>query len=665
MALKRYVATLRRNLKAPRDVVWALVADTNRWNRASGLAPGKYTWKVVDGRRRYVGAAKELGQSLVWFEPPYEWSEGYFIEGSRHFISGPAKGGGLTLKLEDAPDGTTLVDATSWFTGEGAVMLMLGGIVRRRNVAALARYLDTIESSLARGVALDSVVLEGGAVDTMAGADPEPAVVRARRSLMASYDVVVSGVRSPSNELELRHRAEKLVRAGTVEPALIERLVTLLAERPDEELSQIRPFEIARVWGADKRDVLRLFLHATRAGLVDLRWQVNCPVCRVSAGVAEGLADVGKAVHCEACDVSYKVDFGRYVEAVFQSNPAVRRTYPAVYCASSPALRPHVLVQLQVPAGEERSVAAGLPLGELHVRALGLAPTTDIELDAPPGTLRAVFSADAVRVTAEGHAAAHGMSQLVIRNECSESITVLVERAGWSADAVLGSVVATFPDFLDIFATEAPATGVDLAIGNLALLFSDLTGSTALYERVGDARAFAIVEEHFREMEKAVTAHGGAVVKTMGDAVMATFASPVDAVRAAIAMVAANETQHAGLGLGVKLGVHAGACLAVRANERLDFFGTTVNVAARLQAQAKAGELVVTEELAAHPVVRTLLAAHPHRPFEAALKGIAALQRLIGIQLVPQHAGTQSSDTTGSSAEPVTPSTLATPRPSA
>ena len=593
-----------------------------------------------------VASAREMGQTLVWYEPPYEWSEGYFIEGGRHFIEGPALGGGLIVNLEDKDDGTTLVDATSWFAGEGALITMLGGFVRRRNQAALSRYLDTIEAALSRVVVTDV-------------SDGEPAVLRAQRSLMSGYDEILSGVRTASDEVELRHRAEKLLRAGTVEPALVERLVALLAERPDEELSQIRPFEVARLWGADKREVLRLFLHATRAGLVDLRWQVNCPVCRVSAGVADGLAAVGKSIHCEACDVSYGVDFGRYVEAVFQSNPAVRRTYPAVYCASSPARRPHVLVQLQVPPGETRTVAAGLPLGELHVRALGLAPTVDVELDAPPATLDLEFSADAVRAKTEGHAAAHGMSQLVIHNHLSETLSLLVERGGWSADAVLGSVVATFPDFLDIFATEAPATGVDLAISNLALLFSDLTGSTALYERVGDARAFAIVEEHFREMEKVVTAHGGAVVKTMGDAVMATFASPTDAVRAAIAMAAANEVLHAGLGLGVKLGVHSGACLAVRANERLDFFGTTVNVAARLQAQAKGGELVVTEETAAHPAVRALLEGRRRRPFEAALKGIAALQKLVGIDVVTPPSVMAPSDGHAPNAEPSP--TLATP----
>jgi class 3 adenylate cyclase len=210
---------------------------------------------------------------------------------------------------------------------------------------------------------------------------------------------------------------------------------------------------------------------------------------------------------------------------------------------------------------------------------------------------------------------------------------ILVERAGWSADAVSGSVIASFPDFLDLFATEAPAAGVDLSIGNLALLFTDLTGSTAMYERIGDARAFAIVEEHFRAMEAIVTAHEGAVVKTMGDAVMASFASASQAVAAAIAMVRENDRLHGDVGLGVKIGVQAGPCLAVRANERLDFFGTTVNVAARLQAQAKAGGLVVTEELARTPGVAEQLDALPRVPFEATLKGIREAQKLLAIDL--------------------------------
>jgi class 3 adenylate cyclase len=222
---------------------------------------------------------------------------------------------------------------------------------------------------------------------------------------------------------------------------------------------------------------------------------------------------------------------------------------------------------------------------------------------------------------------------LTLESSAEKPAVLLVERAGFDSDAVLGSVIATFPDFLDLFATEAPATGVELSIAHLALLFSDLTGSTALYERIGDARAFAIVEEHFRDMTEAVVAFHGAVVKTMGDAVMAAFTSPVDAVAAAIRMIELCRERHGELGLGAKLGVAAGPCLAVRANDRIDFFGTTVNMAARLQAKAEGGQIVVTEDLAAHPDILAKIAAFPRVPLKATLKGISAEQHLLAIDV--------------------------------
>jgi class 3 adenylate cyclase len=156
-------------------------------------------------------------------------------------------------------------------------------------------------------------------------------------------------------------------------------------------------------------------------------------------------------------------------------------------------------------------------------------------------------------------------------------------------------------------------------------------GSTALYERVGDARAYAIVEEHFRLAERAVTDAGGAIVKTMGDAVMGSFPSLREAVAAAEAMIVAHDRAHADGELGVKVGVHGGPCLAVRANDRLDFFGTTVNMAARLQAKAGASELVITREVYEDPTVAPLLEGLPTRSFSAALKGIASEQELVGV----------------------------------
>ena len=594
-------------------------------NRALGNVAAKYGWREIEGKREYVATAKDLGQTLEWIEPPYQWIEGELIETERKFVSGPVERGSFAVRLNDSASGGTDCEMSIGFEGTSPVLSLIGWIVRIRQQRAIGRALDVVAVALAEG-------------EAFVGEKDEPAVVRARRMLTASYDETTSGPRSPVDEVALSLRLEKLLRQN-VAPKLVSRLGEWLTTRPDEELGQIRPFEVARVWGASRRDVLSLFLHATRVGLVDLRWQINCPVCRVSAQVAESLKDVGSDVHCGACDVSYGVDFGRYVEAVFQTNPQIRRVSTAVFCAASPVWRPHVFAQATLAPGAERVEQATLPLGELHSRSLGARSTSasppgghagDTNLETPPRALTIRVSDEGTRLDFEGQST-DGRTEVRLHSTASTPKTILLERSGWNADQVTGSVVASFPEFLDLFATEAPATGAELSIGQLTVLFSDLTGSTALYERVGDAKGFAIVEHHFSLMERVIHAHDGAVVKTMGDAVMATFPSAARGVSAAIEMIRLHDREQGALGLGVKLGVHSGACLAVRANDRLDFFGTTVNVSARLQAQARPSELVLAAELARDPGVRPLLDALPQRTFEAHLKGITEVQSLVGI----------------------------------
>jgi class 3 adenylate cyclase len=181
--------------------------------------------------------------------------------------------------------------------------------------------------------------------------------------------------------------------------------------------------------------------------------------------------------------------------------------------------------------------------------------------------------------------------------------------------------------FRDVYRTDTLAIDQRLAISNLTILFTDLKSSTELYERVGDLTAYDLVQKHFRVLAEVVRASGGAVVKTIGDAIMATFPSPDQGLGAALgmrdAMVRFNrETRHDDL--QVKIGLHAGPCLAVMLNERLDYFGQTVNIAARVQGLAGAQAVLATEAVVGYAGVRALLdqrglATAPQR---AHLKGI-------------------------------------------
>jgi class 3 adenylate cyclase len=171
--------------------------------------------------------------------------------------------------------------------------------------------------------------------------------------------------------------------------------------------------------------------------------------------------------------------------------------------------------------------------------------------------------------------------------------------------------------FRDLYRAETLDIGQRLSITSLTFLFTDLKGSTALYERVGDLVAYDLVSAHFDILTKIVASKGGAIVKTIGDAVMATFPTADRAVAAALDMREAMREladERVGGELLVKIGIHEGPCLAVTLNDRQDYFGQTVNVAARVQNLAFSRSIFVTEPVISNQETSTLLTARNLQP---------------------------------------------------
>ncbi|MBC8073923.1 MAG: SRPBCC family protein, partial [Deltaproteobacteria bacterium] len=323
---------IERSYEAPPELVWALLGDSNRFDRAMKLGLPVYAWRDVDGRREHVARAQQDGITMEWIEPPYEWVEARLLDGTRYFTVGPLGSGGMKIELFAEGTGTR-ARATVWGDSPHWYMALVKPLVERRIRNRTAAFMDAV------GEVLRSGPLPG---------DPEaPPIVRIQPLLASRIGAAARGAVTSSDAVELERRARRLRDAGIGGEAT-DRVVALLRDHPDEEVAQIQPFARARAWGLDRREVLRTFLHATRAGLLDLNWQINCPVCKVSAGVASSLDELGKQVHCGACNIRYDVDFGTSVEAVFRCNQAVRAVQPAVFCAASPSLRPHVLAQLRV-----------------------------------------------------------------------------------------------------------------------------------------------------------------------------------------------------------------------------------------------------------------------------------------------------------------------------
>jgi class 3 adenylate cyclase len=460
-----------------------------------------------------------------------------------------------------------------------------------------------------------------GRYDRAAGSGAPPMPVHAEKTF------------APGGKARLAARCQDLLEAGA-DPGLAARLRLLLDDGDDHELARMRPYALADMWKAGRRDVLEIFLLAARAGLLDFRWDLLCPSCRGAKATSAHMRDIKMPVHCDACHIDFRAAFDRSVEVTFAPNPAIRSRDEAEYCVGSPQRTPHVVCR--------------------HNLAPKSAVTFDLALDPGRYRLRSPSLPGAwhVRVSPEGEAHAHAepppdgwprseaawnlRPRLSLANPTARGILFVLERMAWTDDAATAAEVTALQSFRDLFAEEALRPGEEISVGSLAFLFTDLRGSTRLYRDAGDAKAFGLVMEHFDILKSAIAAEGGAVVKTIGDAVLAVFPRPQSAVRAA--MESHRRLAESQPSLVIKAGVHCGPCIAVNQNDRLDYFGSTLNLAARLLGFSSGGDVVVTREVGDDPETSAWLEAEagsflienldtPIRGFEKSAYSLLRLSR--------------------------------------
>jgi class 3 adenylate cyclase len=379
------------------------------------------------------------------------------------------------------------------------------------------------------------------------------------------------------------------------------------------DLLQLKPKRLAHQLRVAPRAAIEACLAGTRTGLLAMKWDLLCTNCRGAKFSTASLSELPRGAHCPSCNIDYDRDFEKNVELSFAPAPAVRPLASGAFCLSGPMATPHVAVQLLLAPGETRTIRADLPAGPYRLRTLHPGDPIDVEHagGAFPG----------LHVTASGVAALPPGEKgtITFRNDAGFELAALIEDRTWAREALTAPEVISLQAFRDLFAAATLRPGDEAGVSQIALLFTDLQGSTALYERVGDAQAYNMVREHFALLAGIVRDHDGAVVKTIGDAVMAAFDDPANAVKAALVMQARIVTAQ----LVLKVGVHAGASVVVTLNDRLDYFGSTVNMAARLQGQSVGGDIVLSRAVADDPAVKSLIAGVPATEESVPLKGFA------------------------------------------
>ncbi|MGB8166927.1 MAG: DUF5939 domain-containing protein [Chthoniobacteraceae bacterium] len=565
------------NIPFPREAVWPVLSKTDWINRSMGLPAVDYEFtplseggSVVRGRSRLP-----LGE-MRWREFPFEWLEPEFYRVRRTFDSGPFTEARLGMELREAPAGTEVV-CFSEMTPRNA----LAGWLIRNVVGPKA------DRDMRRIVAHTTEYLKGLAEVAM----PKLPTHSAR-------------------EGPLQTGLEKLHASG--QPMdLVARLEAFLRETPDVELSHIRPLVVARRWSADGWSVVTLFLHATRSGLLDLSWEILCPNCRASRNPVSTLRDLHRTAHCEVCQIEFDAQFDKSVELKFSVNCAVRPREEQIFCIAGPGGTPHVVSQLWLEPGEERVWRWPAPPRALRLRSAQVSGALTLEAsEGPePGQVLAIHC-DARGFTRHREPI-RGEATARVANPNPFPVQLSLEQIGWGDDILTAARATNWQEFRDLFTSEVISPTEEVTVGSQVVLFTDLRGSTAMYHGLGDAPAYARVRDHFALLARAIAAHHGTVVKTIGDAVMAAF-SRVDEALAAVREMHGllnSATASGAEPLVLKTSLHVGPCLAVNANERLDFFGTTINLAARMIGCCEGGDLAVSDELFRRPEMAEFLKA--------------------------------------------------------
>ena len=476
------------------------------------------------------------------------------------------------------------------------------------------------------------------------------------------------------DERLLEKRMTEIEQARSWSPRVISKFETLIRSGDEVSVHRANPLAFARDRGVAEAESIDLFLHAARAGLVDMHWDILCPHSGLVLESFGKLRALRSHFVCGLCDIDGQTELDDFIEVSFSVSPQVRRLtlhdvdglsiedlhwklkfaesgrLPGGQTRFVDVLRGFVRGMTYLPAGTTTTLRAEIGPGALsgvnvQTQAGFMLPVADSAAAVPtsgtPTIIRIVY--DGQRFKAGVTALAAGPAVFEITNTGSKRGAVLLinwppeivampEKPALQFDPyVSGGMLLTRQTFRKLFRSERVNEEEGLGIRQVTFLFTDLKGSTALYERLGDLNAYALVRQHFALLDAVAHRHAGAIVKTIGDAVMAAFSRPIDAVAAALSIlqeIGQFNRERGQPDIILKMGAHCGPSIAVTLNENLDYFGQTVNIAARVQSFAEAAEICLTEALYTAPSVRELLAGLHVEEFDAPLRGVEGNARV-------------------------------------
>jgi class 3 adenylate cyclase len=367
-------------------------------------------------------------------------------------------------------------------------------------------------------------------------------------------------------------------------------LETLFLHGTNAELTRIQPKKFAREHRLDQATVINSFISLSRQPVFRLYFDLMCPHCRGPSHTLESLGEIPVVAECAACNKQFNSDSEEAVEVVFRPHENFLKLDEVLYCAAEPAHRQQTLFKANLKTDDRVEFNCPEGISDLILNLKTEKNLSSYQLDV--SDLESEISLDNIPQRVGKLMSFH--------NNVGHSLELSLELDAQVHDSLRIGEVLSYSEFSDHFGKQSLSPQVAVSLGQQTILFSDIVGSSEIYRNMGDTIAFEKVKAHFEKNFEIVRRHNGQVVKTLGDSVMAAFPWTADAVRCAIEMQDWFESEKSEL--KIRISINSGNCLAITLTAGIDYFGNTVNLAAKLQSEAGSGEIILSESMGKLPL---------------------------------------------------------------
>lgn len=550
--------------------LWPSLSDTNQFFKDLGHYPIHEILLKRDLPKNHLQIACDpLHRLDAWIEEPFQWEAPYGYSVKRHYQNGHFKE--LTFSVELTRLGNeTHIAITHAGTAKNKISLL------RIKLMFSNKY------------------------------------KRKLRKTLFSYDQD-SKIKNPEKSDSVRNRfnnrkhRENLIQKLSLEsrkPVASKKLIMYLKTSDEQKLKAIHPADIASALTIQLHEAIELLLKAASLEILIFNWNLVCPDCKNHVQSVSHLFKITGHLYCNSCETTFKPDFNKTIQLVFQPHPLVRKLSNKNYCLGSPANRSHIVMRQYIRPGKKQFLKVRLSPGKYRLFTDRYEGTIliDVKENGPVNNI--------LRIK-KGNPAGQKISlsaspNLILHNQTGRRVMVSLEKADWIRP-VVASEITSLQTFRNHFPNELIRDEEKFHSSDLTVMFTDLFNSSQMYSTEGDESAIKQVMDHFEILRRAVDKERGAIVKTIGDSIMAVFRSPLHALRAFLNAQEEIKKQTKTGKIKLKAGIHTGDCIAVTLNNRIDYFGKTVNISARLVEQAYENELVVSNDVFMNSDFQTFL----------------------------------------------------------